>query len=237
MDTLSFIADILPKLLFGFPAQRPGGLILSLILGGGAALAGLLLAVPIGAARTAQRWYLRWPARLFIETIRGLPLVFLIVVIHSYGSRAIIGRDLTPLASACLALVLFTTAYQAEIVRAGLAAIPRVQREAAHATGLRQPDVLRFIELPQAMRLMWPAFIGQAISLFKDTSVVLVLGVADLMTVTKAIANAGNADRFLLIYGLAGLLYFVAALTFSRIARRYLSIQQNRKLLWLALES
>ncbi len=237
MDFLDFAIGVIPNLLIGFPASRPGGLLLSVFLAATSLPVGFLLAVPLGAAWNSQIGSVRRLARSIIEITRGLPLVFLLIVIHSLGTRAIIGVDLTPLASAWIGLVLYTAAYQSEIVRAGLPSIPPIQREAARVSGLKRVDIFRLIELPQAFHTMMPAFIGHAISLFKDTSAVLVLGVAELMTVTKSITSAGNEEHFLGLYLLAGALYYGAALAISRIANYLIPYEKNEALRLLALES
>ena len=237
MDWIDFLSQALPNLLLGFPGHRPGGLVLSLLLGGSAVAVGLVVAITVGTARASRELWLRWPALAFIEVTRALPLVILMIVIHSLGTRDLVGVDLIPLQSAWIALLLYTAAYQSEIVRAGLQAIPEIQRDSARGSGLRRLDILRLIELPQALRLMFPALVGQTISLFKDTSVVLVLGVAELMTITKSMASAGNEAYFLGLYGLAGLLYFIVALGISRLARRSEAVIPGQRLLWLALES
>ena len=237
MDFLEFALGVIPNLLIGFPASRPGGLLLSIFLAATALPVGFLVAVPLAAARNSQIAALRGLARSIIEVTRGLPLVFLLIVIHSLGTRAIIGVDLTPITSTWLGLVLYAAAYQSEIVRAGLLSIAAVQREAARVSGLSRLDTFRLVELPQAFQTMMPAFIGHAISLFKDTSVVLVLGVAELMTVTKSITSAGNEEYFLTLYFLAGSLYFGAALAISRIAKYLTPYEKNESLRLLALES
>ena len=237
MEQLDFIARSLSNLLFGYPTERPGGLVLSLLLGAMAVGVGFVLALPIGLARASGRRWLHGPAALYIEVIRGLPLVLLLLMIHTLGSRALLGVNFTPVASALIALTLYASAYQAEIVRAGLRAVPRTQVEATQASGLGQLDALRFVILPQALRAMLPAFSGQAISLFKDTSIVLALGVGDLMTVGRTIGSANNEQYFLTLYATIGLLYFVVAYAISRAARRFERDVTVARMLWLTYQS
>ncbi len=237
MESVDFLARSLPNLLFGYPAERPGGLALNLLLGAIAIGIGFILALPIGLARASGQPWLRRPAAVYIGTVRGLPLVLLLIVIHTLGSRALLGVNFTPVASALIALTLYASAYQAEIVRAGLRAVPRAQVEAAQASGLEYLDAVRFVILPQALRAMLPAFAGQAISIFKDTSIVLALGVGDLMTVGRAIGSANNERHFLALYTAIGLLYFVVAYAISRAARRFERDVTTERMLWLTVQS
>jgi len=237
MGQIEFILRALPNLLLGYPTERPGGLLLSLILGVIAVGIGFALGVPLGVARTSRRRWLRGPAAATIGVIRGLPLVLLLILVHTLGSRAMLGVNFAPLMSSIIALTLYASAYQAEIVRAGLRAVPGTQREAAQALGLNGPDTLRFVILPQALRAMLPAFAGQAISIFKDTSIVLALGVSDLMAVARTTGSASNERYFLALYATIGFLYFVVAYAISRFARRFERDAPARRMLWLRYQS
>ena len=177
-----------------------------------------------------------WP--LFTsERFRGLPLVLLLLLIHTLGSRAVIGLNLAPLTSAIITLMLYSSAYQAEIVRAGLRTVPQTQIEAAQASGLGYVDVLRLVILPQALRAMLPAFAGQAIAIFKDTSFVMILGVSDLMMVGRTMGNASNEQYFITLYATIGLLYFVVAYAISLIARPFERKVTTARILWLTYQS
>lgn len=237
MEQIDFIVRSLPNLLFGYPTERPGGLLLSLWLGALAVGVGFGLALPLGVAQASNRGWLRRPAAFTIHVIRGMPLVLLLITIHTLGSRALLGINFTPMTSTLIALTLYASAYQAEIVGAGLRAVPRAQVEAAQASGLGTLDTLRFVILPQALRAMLPAFAGQAISIFKDTSVVLVLGVGELMTVGRTIGSANNEQYFLTLYAMTGLLYFVVAYAISRAARRFERDVTVARTLWLTYQS
>ena len=237
MDQIEFILRALPNLLFGYPTERPGGLLLSLMLGAAAVGIGFALALPLGVARTSRRRWLRGPEAAYIGVIRGLPVVLLLILVHTLGSHAVIGVNFAPITSSIIALTLYAAAYQAEIVRAGLRAVPGAQREAAQALGLGGLDALRFVILPQALRAMLPAFAGQAISIFKDTSIVLALGVADLMAVARTIGSASNEQYFLALYATIGGLYFVVAYAISRLARRFERDAPARRMLWLRYQS
>lgn len=236
MSQGEFIIKTLPKLLFGFPAEQPGGLVLSLLLGLLAVGLGFMLALPLGLAGADKRGRLAGLAGLYIRVIRGTPLVLLLLIVHALGSRAVIGLNFAPLTSAIITLVLYAAAYQAEVVQAGLRTIPPAQLQAAQATGLSYPDALRFVILPQALRTMLPAFTDQAISIFKDTSIVLALGVGELMTIGRTVGAASNEHYFLSLYALIGLLYFITAYVISRLARRFEREATSSRLLRLTYQ-
>jgi general L-amino acid transport system permease protein len=122
---------------------------------------------------------------------------------------------------AMVALTLFTAAYVAEIVRGGLQAIPRGQSEAARALGLNGLLTLLFIILPQALRLTIPAMVGQFISLFKDTSLVAIVGLLDLARIANAAANQPEfLGQLPQVYTFIAAIYFTIAFSMSYGSRR-----------------
>ncbi len=228
-DHLSFLIEKLPVLLIGFPGQRPGGLLLSLILAVIAAAVGFCLAVPVSSAERSGWRPLRWCAIAYVEVFRGLPLILLLVLVHQGLGGARFGLNWSPRTSALVALALYTSAYQAEILRAGLATVPLALVESARLMGSPPHQVYLLIKLRYALRVMLPAFTGQAISLFKDTSVVVVIGVAEVMTVARMALGADitNAPYWVTIYTFVGVLYFVIAFSLSRLSQRW--EQRNRQ--------
>ena len=164
-----------------------GGLLLTLYL----ALAGIVLSFPIGVllalGRRSSFPAIRAVCVGYIELIRGVPLITLL-----FMSLLAIGfflPDFVPrpgrVVRAIVALVLFTAAYVAEIVRGGLQGVPQGQTEAAQALGMSPLKIMRLIVLPQALRNVIPALVGQFISLFKDTSLVVIIGLLDLLKVAQ----------------------------------------------------
>jgi len=113
----------------------------------------------------------------------------------------------------------FSGAYLAEIVRAGVSAIPSGQTEAATATGLSYFKTMRFIVLPQALKIMIPAIVGQFIALFKDTSLAYIIGVFELTTVAQTVNNRLMIYPFE-IYTTIAVLYFICCYGMSDVARR-----------------
>jgi general L-amino acid transport system permease protein len=130
---------------------------------------------------------------------------------------------LTLVMRALIAIVLFTAAYLAEIVRGGLQAVPTGQIEASQALGMPAIKTLRLIVLPQALRAVIPATVGQFISLLKDTSLVAIIGLTELLGMTQVISSQGEfAGQGLLAETLifAAFVYWVFTFTMSRESQR-----------------
>jgi general L-amino acid transport system permease protein len=165
-----------------------GGLLLNLIL----AVVGIVASFPLGIllalGRRSNLPAVSWLSILFIETVRGVPLVTLLFMTQII-LPLFLPEDLRidRVTRAMLAITLFSSAYMAENVRGGLQAVPGGQVEAAKALGLNGPYVMIFIVLPQALRAVIPAIVGQFISLFKDTSLVVVVGLLDVVGIGRSI--------------------------------------------------
>ena len=218
-----FLVSNLPELLFGFPGRRPGGLVMSVLLAIVGLGLGFVVAVVVTAAREARNSPLRWLASAYVHLFRGVPLVVLILLVHQLtGGGRIPGVQTTPLGSALIALVLYSSAYQADILRAGVRAVPQRLVEGARTMGGSRWQVYRLVTLPYGIRVMQPAFASQGISLFKDTSVVVIVGVADLTTTARIVlgGDVGNAPFWVATYLTVGALYFVVAFGASRLALR-----------------
>jgi general L-amino acid transport system permease protein len=171
-----------------------GGLLLTFLL----AVVGIVASFPLGVllalGRRSKLPALSIFSTLFIELVRGVPLVSLLfmaqVILPLFLPEDVrIDRVLRAL----IAITLFSAAYMAENVRGGLQAVPRGQIEAARALGLSGPQVMLYIVLPQALRAVIPAIVGQFISLFKDTSLVVIVGMLDIVGIGKSIV-LGNVQ-------------------------------------------
>ncbi|HET9444221.1 MAG TPA: amino acid ABC transporter permease, partial [Acidimicrobiales bacterium] len=139
---------------------------------------GLVLGLVLALLRISRRRALRWPAAVFVDTFRGLPALLVIVFIGFGVPIAFPGlrypfERYTP---GCTALALVAGAYLAETVRAGIEAVPRGQMEAARAMGMPYAMAMRHVVLPQAFRLIIPPLTNELAVLFKDTSLLAVLG-------------------------------------------------------------
>lgn len=235
MSALSFIWHSLPALLFGFSGQRPGGLALTLSLSAVCVALGGLIALGVGTAR-ASRWnLLRRLSGVYVDMIRGLPLLMLLLIIHQVIGGRRFGLDLSPLASAVIALTLYASAYMAEVVRAGLLAVPEELTDSARSLGAGWAQAYFQVRLRYALRVTSPAMTGLAITMLKDSSIVVVLGVADLMTLARATLGSStqNLQYWMPMYLTLGALYGITALGLSQLAsalERRLQISQLSRL-------
>lgn len=220
---LEFLLGQLPYLLFGYPGQRPGGLVLSILLAVLGVGLGLFVAIGLGSASQSRFRSVRWLTRLYVEIFRGLPLILLLLINYQVVGGGRFGIELSPWWAALISLTLFSSAYQAEIVRSGLQAVPRQLEDSARVIGSTPWQVYSQVKLRYAFRVMMPAFAGQAISLFKDTSVVVVIGVSDLMTVARSALGSDltNSSYWVSLYIFVGVLYFVVAFGIAQIAERW----------------
>lgn len=149
---------------------------------------GLTLGLFVGAARFAKTRALRWPATAFIELFRNTPV--LVQIMWFYFAFPILAPvRIGPFEAAALGLALNTTAFAAEIFRAGLQSIHRGQWEGARALGMTYGQQMRRVVLPQAVRRMIPAFMNRAVELLKMTSLASVIAYGELMHQAKTVAT------------------------------------------------
>ena len=174
-----------------------GGLMLTLL----ASSFAILLCFPIGVllalGRRSDLPLLRWGSVLYIEFIRGAPLITLLFLGQNILGFLLPG-GLAPerVWRAAWVLTFFAAAYLAEAVRSGLAAVPRGQLEAARSLGLSYPKALQHVVLPQAMRVALPAMVGQFISLLQDTTLLSLIGLLELLgTARTVMANPAFLGR------------------------------------------
>jgi general L-amino acid transport system permease protein len=201
------------------PAERWGGLPLTLALFASSWLASMPLAVLLALARRSRHRLLSWPATTAIELVRGVPLVTLLFAFAFLLPALLPDEWRTPLIwRGGLALTLFSAAYFAEVLRGGLQTIPQEQSEAAAILGLSWWQTQRLIVLPQALRAVLPASVGHAIGLLKDSSLVTVIGLHEL-TGGLSLSLGGDAvwrPYYLEAYLFVGLLYGLMCLALSR---------------------
>lgn len=173
------------------PTQRWGGLMLTLVV----AVTGIVISLPLGVllalGRQSQMPVVRWASIAFIELWRGVPLITVLFMAANMWQLFLPdGASSDKLLRALAAVAIFSSAYMAEIVRGGLQAIPRGQYEAAKALGLNYWQAMAFIVLPQALRLVIPGIVNTFIGLFKDTTLISIIGFFDLL----GIIQSGNQD-------------------------------------------
>ncbi|MBN2428104.1 MAG: amino acid ABC transporter permease [Deltaproteobacteria bacterium] len=195
-----------------------GGLSFSILMSLIAISVSFGIGLVVGLGRMAKNKIFRIPCTLYIEIIRGTPLIMVIFWVYFF-LPIFIKTYLNVFWSATIALTLFTGAYLAEIVRGGIQNIPPGQVEAAVSTGLSYVQTMRRIILPQALKQMIPAIVGQFIAIFKDTSLAFVIGVLELTFVAQGLNNRLMVHPFE-IYTTVALLYFVCCYSMSIYAGR-----------------
>jgi general L-amino acid transport system permease protein len=201
--------------------DRWGGLPVTLIL----ATFGLALGFPLGIfvalGRRSELPAIKALCVLYVELIRGVPLVSLLFMASvMFPLFMPDGFNIDKLLRAQIAIILFAGAYLAEVVRAGLQAVPRGQSESAMALGLSYWKRTRLIILPQALRHVIPPLVNTFIAFFKDTSLVLIIGIFDLLTAAKtSIIDPAWQSFSVEIYILVGMVYFMFCFAMSRYSR------------------
>ena len=180
---------------------------------------GLIVAIPLAIGRASSLKAISWTCTAYIELVRGAPLLgWLFVAL--FILEDVIGGSL--LVRTMVVLAVFTGAYMAEYIRGGLQALPQGQDEAARAVGLSRRQTLQQIIMPQALRVSIPPLVGQAISIWKDTSLVsVILPMRELKgNADSAIAQtAFLADR-IEVYVFVAVIFWIVAFTMSRISQR-----------------
>ncbi len=182
----------------------------------------MALATVLGLIFALGRLYgPRWLASCvvgYVEFMRGTPLLVQLFFIY-YGLPQIpyIGIELSPLTAAIMGVGLNYAAYEAEIYRSGIMAVPRQQLEAALALGLTRKQAIRYVVLPQALRLVIPPVTNDFVALFKDTSIVSILAISELTMTFRSASMA--TGRYLEFAILTALIYFGLAYPLSKLAR------------------
>ena len=202
------------------PTELWGGLLVTLVV----ASVGITGSFPVGIAlalgRRSKMPFARWASIGFIEFVRGVPLItvlFMASVMLPLFLPA--GVSFDKLLRALVGVALFAGAYMAETIRGGLQAIPRGQFEAAEALGLSYPQRMALIILPQALKLVIPGIVNSFVGLFKDTSLVLIIGLFDVLGIVKL--NLTDAKWFansttMTGYVFAGFVFWVFCFGMSR---------------------
>ncbi len=186
--------------------EQWGGFMLNLTLAATAILFAFPFGLLLALARRSQLPVIRWMATVYIELIRGVPLITLLFMGQFLLGFFINSSSLANTTRAIVAMTLFSAAYIAEIVRGGLLALPKGQIEAGQALGLAPTQTMRLIVLPQALRAVIPSMVGQFISLFKDTSLVFIVGLTEILGVRDIV----HAQADFRAQGHAETLVFVA---------------------------
>jgi general L-amino acid transport system permease protein len=207
--------------VFGLPfvqTRQWGGLAITGIIAVYGLALGYPLAILLALGRRSELTLVRWFSTAIIECVRGVPLISLLfmaaIMLPLFMPQ---GVTIDRLMRVLVAYTLFTAAYMAEVVRGGLQAMPRGQYEAADAIGLSFWQKMRLIILPQALTITIPSQVNTFIGLFKDTTLVVVIGVFDFFTTLRAALGDPNWLGFPTeAYLFAAFVYFVLCFAMSR---------------------
>ena len=182
-----------------------------------ALLLALVIGVVVGTMSTAKGRLPRAVARIYVEMFQNIPLV--IQIFFMYNGLAMAGLVLSEFTIGVVGVGMYHGAYIAEVVRAGILAVPKGQEEAAYSEGFNYIQTMRYVILPQMVKIILPPLTNQAVNLIKNTSVLAIIAGADLMYVADSYAsyslNYGPA------YAVGGLLYFLLCFPLATFARKY----------------
>ena len=222
----SVVTDNIVYFFIGrYPHGPIGGIALTLYLAIVSGALSFILGIALGLLSVARTRWVRYPVESFIQLVRGMPLLMVIFWLY-FLLPAALGRPVAESWTVIAALTVFTSAYMSQIVRAGIAAIPAGQREAAMSTGLTPRQAMLYVVLPQALRNMIPSFVNQFVSLIKDTSLAFIVGVSELTHIATQVNNRSlvhPAEIFLFVAAV----YFVICYALTAYSR-YL----ERRLAW-----
>lgn len=194
------------------------GLVTTLEIAAWSIAISFVLGVLLALGRLSRYAHVRWPCTAYIEGMRALP-VLLVIFFSFFALPKLIGTQLDPFAAGVIAMSAFTAALVAEIVRAGIQAVPLGLREAAHSQGLSAMQTLRLITLPIAVRQMMPALIAQFVTLLKDTSLTAVIGILEL-TRRGQIVFSQPPFQPIPVFALIALVYFSVNFCLAAAGRR-----------------
>ena len=207
------------------PGVQPSlwsGIMLTMVLSTLSILLSFPLGVLLALGRTSRLPVIRYACVGGVEVVRGVPLITILFMAQVMLPMFLpMDLSIDRVLRAIAGMTLFTAAYLAEVVRGGLQAVPREQLQAARALGLSELLVTLLVLLPQALRAVIPAILGQFVSVFKDTSLVSIVGLLDLLgilgSITKQREYLGTVRE---VYLFAALFYFVVSYGMSAASRR-----------------
>ena len=193
------------------------GFIRTLLVAVLALLLALVIGVVVGTMSTAKGRLPRAVARIYVEMFQNIPL--LIQIFFMYNGLAMAGLVLSEFTIGVVGVGIYHGAYIAEVVRAGILAVPKGQEEAAYSEGFNYIQTMRYVILPQMVKIILPPLTNQAVNLIKNTSVLAIIAGADLMYVADSYAS--SSLNYGPAYAVAGLLYFLLCFPLATFARKY----------------
>lgn len=214
------------EILSVLPYMFKVGMVFTIELTALAAVLGILLGTLLAICRMSESKMLSVPATLYVNAMRSVPLLLIIFWFYFLGPYVLawLSGSTTPVAigaykSAVLTFSLFEAAYFCEIMRAGIASIPKGQTQASLALGLTARQNMLNVVLPQAARNMAPSLLTRVITLFQDTSLVYVLSMTDFFGAATDVASRDGST--VQIYIFAAIIYFLICFSASRFVKRF----------------
>ncbi|MFB9149955.1 amino acid ABC transporter permease [Roseovarius ramblicola] len=201
------------------PSRDMGGFMINLMLGVVCVSLSLPFGIMLALGRQSSMPIIKWICVVFIEFIRGVPLITLLFV-----ANVVLAYFLPPgttfdlILRVIIMITMFASAYIAEVIRGGLAALPRGQYEAADSLGLDYAQSMQFIILPQALKISIPGIVNVAVGLFKDTTLVSVISMFDIVGMIRGpiLASSEWNGVYWELFGFAALLFFITCYGISQ---------------------
>ena len=204
--------------LFGaWPRGELGGLLLNIIMAALSLSISFVLSWILGYLRLSKNKFIRLPVGWYIDIVRSTPLLMIVFWFYFFLPY-ILGEHVTIFRSAVFSLCIYGSSYQAEIVRAGILAVPKGQVEASYSLGLSKFQAMRYIVLPQAFKIMIPSFVSFFVSLFKDTSIAYIIGVVELVQ-SGVIVSQRQPNRMYAAYLCVAIGFWVISYSISHFSR------------------
>jgi len=212
------------RLLTGdyFTTGDLGGFALTILLGFISIVAATFLGIIVGLMRQSKSQLIRWPATIFINLFRSVPVLAIIFWAYFIPPQ-LLGITFSAFESALIALTLFTSAYIAEIVRSGLNSVPESHIHTARALGLSRIQIYRYIIIPQAVYIMLPALAGRYIVTIKNTSLAFLIGLTEVTEIGRQINTrlmTAPGEVYLVILLLYYILNVTIASTMGKLEKR-----------------
>lgn len=199
-----------------YPNGPLGGLSLTVLLSGAALVLALPLGLMLGVARVSPYRLLAWPVAVLVQIVRAVPL--LLVVFWAYFFLpAVTGVKTGQATTMLMTLVLFDAVYLAEIVKAGINALPKGQLEGARSLGLSYGQALRLVVLPQALRHVSPSLVSQLVATIKATSLGYIIGLSEVSFIATQV-NTLVFTKAVEVYIVLAVTYFILCFGLSRLA-------------------
>lgn len=178
-----------------------------------AVVGGTLLGAAFGVVRTQFNPWLLAPLTFVLDVFRSVPLLIQLILGNAFQSIA--GLNWPPFTTSCVILSLYTSAYCTEVVRGAIAAVPATTRRAARSLGMTWGQDMRYIVFPMALRVGLPSWIGLTLGVMKDTSLVLWLGIIELLRASQILVTRLQEPMFILL--VTGAIYFLISFPIARL--------------------